>query len=975
MTRLLYTTFLLIVLNNLLLAQAAKDATVAISATVSLNPAKINLQWPVVNTPSTITLRRRLKGSSGTLWTTLVNTTNATTNSYEDTNVNLESTYEYSLKITANNVNAIGFAHVAVMTPVVHSRGKILVFIDSTTADAVGLELKIFKDALRGDGWQPFPYKTGPFTTVQWVKDRIVEAYSADPTNVKAVLLIGEVPIPYSGNAAWDGHTDHNGAWPADTYYADINGVWTDNSINNSTPARQANKNIPGDGKFDQSTIPSAAELMVGRIDFRRLNATTFGATPIELTKRYLLKNARWRTKQYTVPNKALVDDNFGYFGGEAFAANGFRNAYPLVGDSNVVSGDFLTDEGAYLLGYGTGAGSYNSAAGVGNSTEFALDSFNIVFSNIFGSYHGDWDFENNPLMPSVLATRGAILTCGWAGRPHWFMQGLASGEPIGFCVKETMNAGFNNQYNFSIGTGGTHVALLGDPTVRANMVAPPVNIVASNTCDKVILNWQPSPDSNVLGYYVYKASGLDGPYNLAAPTLITGTQFTDNAPPNDTIFYQVRAIAEAHSPGGGIYLNNSIGPITRVIFQAAPAPSVQIGALGTLNCLNPMALLTADIGSVTPGTTYSLAWLSPNGTTLSSNDTLTVTEPGLYTLILTTNTGCTKSATQTVAPPTTPPVITWGTLTLTCAQPSGVLVLPDLPGHTFTIDGTVYLPGDTALLNNSGLYDIIVTNTLSGCTSSGLFVIAEDINSPLVNIVAPVTELTCQTPSVVLTVETNLSLGEAAWAWSGPLVEPLLNPTANEPGTYCVVLTSLINGCTATDCITITQAANGIDGAANITPVSTAGATDGSILFIPATPGFYNFTWSTGATTASINNLATGIYQLTVIDQITQCTTAFTYEITVVSGTTDVPGMQQWLVWPNPAHDVVFAEITFQQPTETHVALVNNLGQIVLEQPAQTGSVLRFDLPVHLLPDGVYWLIVATPEGRATRKIIVLQP
>ncbi|MBK9016490.1 MAG: hypothetical protein IPM82_21800 [Saprospiraceae bacterium] len=32
---------------------------------------------------------------------------------------------------------------------------------------------------------------------------------------------------------------------------------------------------------------------------------------------------------------QALVDDNFGYFGGEAFAANGYRNGYPLVGVSN----------------------------------------------------------------------------------------------------------------------------------------------------------------------------------------------------------------------------------------------------------------------------------------------------------------------------------------------------------------------------------------------------------------------------------------------------------------------------------------------------------------------------------------------------------------------------------------------------------------------------------------------------------------
>lgn len=85
--------------------------------------------------------------------------------------------------------------------------------------------------------------------------------------------------------------------------------------------------------------------------------------------------------------NKALVDDNFGYFGGEAFAANGFRNAYPLVGEANIVEGDFFndTDNQSFLLGYGCGAGGYSSADGVGSSANFATDSVNIVFSNLFG--------------------------------------------------------------------------------------------------------------------------------------------------------------------------------------------------------------------------------------------------------------------------------------------------------------------------------------------------------------------------------------------------------------------------------------------------------------------------------------------------------------------------------------------------------------------------------------------------------------
>jgi hypothetical protein len=261
------------------------------------------------------------------------------------------------------------------------------------------------------------------------------------------VLLLGAIPVPYSGNTAWDGHGDHQGAWPSDAYYADVNGNWTDSTVNNVSPGRDVNKNIPGDGKYDQSYLPSTVELQVGRVDFRHINAVAFGeADQIGLMRRYLDKDHKWRIGDFPVDNKALVDDNFGYFGGEAFGSSGYRNAYPLVGETNIVETDFFagTESQSYLLGYGCGGGNYNGAAGVGSSSNFATDTVNIVFSNLFGSYFGDWDYEVDPFLPSALASRGGILTCSWAGRPHGFNQGLASGETIGFCIRETMNAQYN---------------------------------------------------------------------------------------------------------------------------------------------------------------------------------------------------------------------------------------------------------------------------------------------------------------------------------------------------------------------------------------------------------------------------------------------------------------------------------------------------------------------------------------------------
>ncbi len=618
---------------NALQAQVSKDVTVPLVAMIAVGPATVTLNWPNPGNAGLL-VKRRTKGQGNSAWQEVLNVSNSNLTTVTDNNVTAGQIYEYSILRVINGLSAYGFAHVAINANPVDSRGKILIFVDSTTADALGVELVRMKNDMRGDGWWPIPFHTGPSSTVQSIKNQIVASYNADPTNVKAVLLLGSVPVPYSGNAAWDGHPDHQGAWPSDAYYADVNGNWTDATVNNITPGRAANVNIPGDGKFDQSYMPSTAELQIGRVDFRHINAAAFGAADANgLMKRYLDKDHNWRIGDYTVENKALVDDNFFYFGGEAFGSNGFRNAYPLVGEANIVETDFFdgTETKSYLLGYGCGGGNYNGAGGVGSSSNFATDSINIVFSNLFGSYFGDWDYESDPFMPSALASRGGILTCSWAGRPHWFNHALASGETIGYCNKETMNDQFNTVYPTSSGKGGAHVALLGDPTLRAHVLKPATDLTLSRHCQSVELSWTASADS-VTGYHVYRALSQDGPYTRLTTTPVASTTYTDNNPVQGTLFYQVRAIKNVSSPGGGVYANNAIGPIKSIEFT----PSSMMAWFDVIffDCNG----VREFCGSVTGGGVLPLTYLWSNGST----DSCTLyTLPSLVNLTVTDAVGC----------------------------------------------------------------------------------------------------------------------------------------------------------------------------------------------------------------------------------------------------------------------------------------------------------------------------------------------
>lgn len=847
-----------------------------LAASVSTGPATITLNWPNPGNASLLILRRT-KGQGGASWQQILNVTNSNLSMLTDNGVAAGQIYEYVIQRNVGGLNAFGYAHVAINANPVNSRGKILIFIDSTTADAAGVELVRMKNDMRGDGWWPIPFKTGPAATPQSVKAQIVTAYNADPLNVKAVLLIGNVPIPYSGNTNWDGHPEHAGAWPCDAYYGDINGNWTDVSINNTSPARDANDNVPGDGKFDQSVIPSVVELQVGRIDFRRLDPAAFGASDhVALLKRYLEKNHRWRTGQYTVDNKALVDDNFGYFGGEAFAANGFRNAYPLVGQLNLVEGDFFndTDNQSFLMGYGCGGGNYNGAGGVGSSTNFMSDSVNIVFSNLFGSYFGDWDFESNPFMPSALASRGGILTCSWAGRPHHFYQALASGETVGYVMWETMNAQFNNGFYGSYGESGAHVALLGDPTLRAHVVKPATNLtVAPGGCSSVVLNWTASADA-VSGYHIYRALSQDGPYTRLTVNPVAGTTFTDNTPLLDTLFYQVRAIKNVSSFGGGTYANNAVGPIEFLVFTGQGGPTVTATG-GALTCSAFTVTLSAD---ATPASITSWSWSGPNG--FSSNvQNPTVSTAGVYTVTATDASGCAATATATVILDATAPEIEatvsnsincannsaqitvsttglssisisgpngffvtgptatatqTGTYTITAIsdangcfgsttvdlagdflQPevsatnsglincinstSGLLATANVPGATFSWEGPCL---DGFVATCGGTYTVTAVNTNNGCTGQATTVVEENFEVPAGSVPNP-PMITCATPSVSL-ISNPIPAGTTV-VWDGPCLIPGTPPMAECAGTYSLVATHPVSGCTSVASVNVT--------------------------------------------------------------------------------------------------------------------------------------------------------------------------
>jgi hypothetical protein len=862
-------------------AQVTSDAVVNFTAVVNPNPVSIVLSWenPVA---SNLLVLRRTKGQSGAQWVQLLSQNNSTLTGGADNNVLAGQVYEYVIQRTAGTQVSFGYIHVSVGASLPDAKGKVLILVDSVSAAGLTAELNQYKDNLRGDGYAPIQINVPLNATVASVKNIVVQQYNADPVNLRTLFLVGRIPIPYSGNTAWDAHTDHVGAWPADNYYADVDGIWTDATVNNVTASRAANRNIPGDGKFDQDIVPTAVELQVGRLDFRRLVAADFGSSELNLLKRYFVKNHRFRTKQYLPSNKALIDDNFGYFGGEAFASAGYRLGYALVGKPNVQTADFFndTDANSFLYAYGCGGGTYLSANGVGSSLNFATDSINAVFTNLFGSYFGDWDFETNPFMPAALASKGSILTCGWAGRPTYFMHSMASGESIGYAMRETANASSNNGFYGTYGESGPHVTLLGDPTLRALVVPPPGNLTAVQNCNSVTLSWNKIVDPNVLGYYVFRATNIDGPYTRLTPTWLDAATFTDLAPPTGTVYYQVRTMRAEQTPGGGVYLNNSIGPI-RTLNIATSTPPVVTATTTPINCINPSATLTAQ--SSQPVSTYT--WTGPAGYTSSLSNPV-VTQPGTYAVTVTSASGCTGTASVTVVADNTPPnlptpslsnngVITCLVSTITASVNTNALCT--WTGSNGSVTGT------TVTISTPGTYTLLATGS-NGCTATRTVVVTSNLTKPTVGVPQGLV-LTCA--NTVTSIQATSS-APSSYLWSGPGVNTSAQTiTISNPGTYLVTVTDNANGCSTTASTTVTQditspgiTINGISTITCASPSVTLTGVSGSSNLTYSWSGPNGFT----STASSVVVSTAGTYTLQVT--ATNGCTSSTSQIVLADGT-----------------------------------------------------------------------------------------
>ena len=332
---------------------------------------------------------------------------------------------------------------------------------------------------------------------------------------------------------------------------------------------------------------------------------------------------------------------------------------------------------------------------------------------------------------------------------------------------------------------------------------------------------------------------------------------------------------------------------------NTTPVPT-NVAPSASITCLTNTVSLTA-----TPtGTNYTYSWSGPGTITNGTTENPTVNASGNYVVTMTDNiNGCVGSFTVNVPSNTIAPTFTLGSassVTTTCASPNATLSATSSTDpntvYTWTTPSATTVTGTPISVSAAGIYTVVVTNTVNGCTTSSALsqatveVIA-DSGIPVVTLASNSLSITCTNPTPSVAVTTTANPVSYNWTPTSGIVpgtETTANPVFTAAGSYSVVVTNTVSSCAssinanvvdvildnATPVISLSSAANNgtitcADPQVTITPTITSSTAN------------LAYTWLPGGVTSSTINDATftsaGVYTLAVTNTLTGCVSSST--------------------------------------------------------------------------------------------------
>ena len=500
-------------------AEPLPERSLQIDGEITEDGTRVRLSWArsADKKVGRISIQRRVLGETNKAsWLSLASA-RSFARLYTDDTTRAGVAYEYRVSRPSQQRVETGYWVTGRNLVAEETRGVAIVVVDETLVGDLVSRIDRFMLDLVGDGWKvvrldaPRGDLKDPeanLKAARKLKARIKRQYYSDPSASHALILVGHVPVVKSGRANPDGHKPR--PLETDLFYADTNGIWSDNS----------------QGVLLHNAIPSDhIEMQVGRIDFANLDESH--GNEVALLERYFDKNHDWRHGRLGDLREAYGKSDHLFVETAAL-----RN---IVGPEAFETGGHH-DTGTrqpWLFGVDFGSWKYSDYA--------QTAPIKAVFSINFGSGKLDFSRRNNT-MKVMLAQSDHTLTTGWGGRPAWQLHHMALGKSIGYSHSRTVNNGtrtFGGPETLEYSPTGNYtwlnppwINLLGDPTLRPFPLTSIKELRAERRDGSVHLAWTDEDNPTKVGYRIYRASNRLGPYESLNPSrLHTGNQFTDSNP------------------------------------------------------------------------------------------------------------------------------------------------------------------------------------------------------------------------------------------------------------------------------------------------------------------------------------------------------------------------------------------------------------------------------------------------------------
>ena len=359
--------------------------------------------------------------------------------------------------------------------------------------------------------------------------------------------------------------------------------------------------------------------------------------------------------------------------------------------------------------------------------------------------------------------------------------------------------------------------------------------------------------------------------------------------------------------------LNNGCTSTTSfLIDEDIEDPSADAGLAQTLFCGDLEVTLDGSASSAN-GDPIVYAWTDPMGIPAAATATVGASTPGIWTLTITnTDNGCTSTSTVVVGQDINAPSL--------LMVPSAAVLTCDIQTITYDAIGSSVFAGSAGNLiyewtdvasgvifntatfdvSNTGEVILTITDDANGCSTTESYFAVQDIEQPIASAGFPQT-LFCGDTEVTLDGGGSSAGGNAfTYTWIDPMGNPggtTAQITGSITGSWELLITNTVNGCTSTETVLVDQNTNvptaAVDFAGMLTCDVNEITVDGSAS-TTSNGGSLEYEWTDGSNSPTATFDAPGTYELTITDVFNNCTAtqSFTIEEDVLPPVADIQAL-----------------------------------------------------------------------------------